>query len=74
MAWSCIRIAIFITAFLIGLLVSGSGRGSTTGSADSKKDPARTAGESGDIQCVDDRFILINGKEGASSGVRFTGM
>lgn len=55
MTWAYMRIAIFTAAFMLGLLIFGSG----SGSADSSKGPAQTVGETGETRCFDDHFTLV---------------
>ena len=56
MVWGVIRIAIFITAFLIGLLLSGS-RGS---SADLNSGPSQSERDTRERQCEGSTFSLAH--------------
>ena len=59
MVWGIIRVTIFTTAFLFGLLLSGS-RGS---SADSKSNPSHSGQDTRDRQCEGSTFFLTHETE-----------
>jgi len=73
MAWGYIRIAIFTSAFLVGLHVFDSSSRPTTSSTGSNG-RVRAAGESVEIRCVDDHFTLVKGKVAPLPNVQSTGM
>ena len=58
MAWRYCRIAIFISAFLFGLLVFGSG-GSSAESKIGTEQALPRAREATEVNCTDTNFILI---------------
>ena len=60
MVWGVIRVTIFITAFLFGLLLAGS-RGSS--SADSKSNPSQSGQDTRERQCEGSTFFLTHETE-----------
>ena len=59
MAWSYIRVAIFITAFIVGLFISGSG----DRPVELKTNTTQNVRESKDEPCADRNLTLIRAKE-----------
>jgi hypothetical protein len=56
MAWSCIRIVLFTTAFLVGLLFFGPDRSSSHTKTSTIAKPRQHI----EVKCSDSKFSLVN--------------
>jgi hypothetical protein len=60
MLWGLIRIAIFTTAFLVGVFVFGPA-GRSSASNVSKADASRETREPIQLKCIDSKIVVVHG-------------
>jgi hypothetical protein len=70
MAWSYVRVAIFSAAFIVGLLLSGSGGRSV----ELKISTTQNVRESNNKPCVDSNLTLIRARAEQFRRARLTGL